>query len=62
VSPPPPPRPHALPQNLALNIASKGFACAVYNRSASKVDDTVKRAAEEGSLPIHGFKDVRARP
>jgi hypothetical protein len=24
-------------QNLALNIASKGFPCAVYNRSSKKV-------------------------
>ena len=31
----------------------------MYNRSASKVDDTVKRAAEEGAIPIHGFKDAK---
>eukprot|EP00897_Mesotaenium_endlicherianum_P000071 jgi/Mesen1/10064/ME000730S09357 len=44
-------------QNLALNIAEKGFPISVYNRSASKVDDTVKRAQEEGNLPVRGFKD-----
>lgn len=35
-------------QNLALNIASKGFKISVCNRSAGKVDTTVSRAAEEG--------------
>ena len=34
-------------QNLALNIAEKGFRISVYNRSESKVDETLKRAAEE---------------
>ena len=53
-----PPHLPPLHQNLALNIASKGFACAVYNRSASKVDDTVARAAAEGALPLFGFKDA----
>lgn len=42
-------------QNLALNIAEKGFPISVYNRSNSKVDDTVKRAKEEGNLPVKGF-------
>jgi len=35
-------------QNLALNIASKGFSIAVFNRSVAKTDDTVLRAKEEG--------------
>jgi len=41
-------------QNFALNIASHGFEVCVGNRSPSKVDDTVKRAAVEGSLPLVG--------
>lgn len=45
-------------QNLALNIAEHGFPIAVCNRSPSKVDDTVKRAQEEGALPLVGYKDV----
>lgn len=42
-------------QNLALNIAEKGFPISVYNRSSSKVDDTVERAKEEGELPLKGY-------
>lgn len=37
-------------QNLALNVAEKGFPISVYNRSSSKTDDAVKRAAKEGAL------------
>ncbi|KAG9143599.1 hypothetical protein Leryth_019192 [Lithospermum erythrorhizon] len=44
-------------QNLALNIAEKGFAISVYNRTTSKVDETVERAKEEGNLPLYGFYD-----
>lgn len=47
-------------QNLALNIASKGFQVAVGNRSTGKVDLTVMRAdqeSESGTLlagtPLH---------
>ncbi|CAI5507215.1 unnamed protein product [Closterium sp. Naga37s-1] len=46
-------------QNLALNIAEKGFPISVYNRTASKVDDTVVRAKAEGDLPLRGFHDVK---
>jgi len=42
-------------QNLALNIAEKGFPISVYNRTASKVDETVERAKEEGDLPLKGY-------
>lgn len=50
-------------QNLALNIADKlkpsGASVAVCNRSPSKVDDTVERAAAEGlSTALYGYKDV----
>ncbi|KAK1308607.1 hypothetical protein QJS10_CPA09g00145 [Acorus calamus] len=38
-------------QNLALNIAEKGFPISVYNRSSSKTDETLSRAASEGLAP-----------
>ncbi|KAL9668042.1 hypothetical protein QQ045_002414 [Rhodiola kirilowii] len=44
-------------QNLALNIAEKGFPISVYNRSTEKVDETVQRAKAEGDLPVYGFPD-----
>ncbi|KAF2321399.1 hypothetical protein GH714_040989 [Hevea brasiliensis] len=44
-------------QNLALNIAEKGFPISVYNRTNSKVDETVARAKQEGDLPLYGFHD-----
>jgi 6-phosphogluconate dehydrogenase len=34
-------------QNLALNIAEKGFTISVFNRSSAKTDATVKRAQDE---------------
>ncbi|KAF3785585.1 6-phosphogluconate dehydrogenase decarboxylating 2 [Nymphaea thermarum] len=46
-------------QNLALNIAEKGFPISVYNRTASRVDDTLHRAREEGGLPLTGHYDPR---
>ncbi|KAJ9548512.1 hypothetical protein OSB04_021055 [Centaurea solstitialis] len=42
-------------QNLALNIAEKGFPISVYNRTTSNVDETVERAKNEGNLPLYGF-------
>jgi 6-phosphogluconate dehydrogenase len=44
-------------QNLALNIAEKGFPISVYNRTTIKVDETVERAKLEGNLPVFGFHD-----
>ncbi|KAL5710678.1 hypothetical protein ACHQM5_021214 [Ranunculus cassubicifolius] len=41
-------------QNFALNIAEKGFPISVYNRTTSKVDETVDRAKKEGDLPLTG--------
>ncbi|PIN05109.1 6-phosphogluconate dehydrogenase [Handroanthus impetiginosus] len=41
-------------QNLALNIAEKGFPISVYNRTTSKVDETLDRAHREGQLPLFG--------
>ncbi|KAL3694810.1 hypothetical protein R1sor_008461 [Riccia sorocarpa] len=46
-------------QNLALNIAEKGFPISVYNRTANKVDDTVERAKAEGNLPVRGYHDPK---
>lgn len=44
-------------QNLALNIAEKGFSISVYNRTTSKVDDTVEKAKQEGAgkFQLHGY-------
>ncbi|KAJ7952103.1 6-phosphogluconate dehydrogenase, decarboxylating [Quillaja saponaria] len=46
-------------QNLALNIAEKGFPISVYNRTTSKVDETVDRAHKEGGLPLVGQYNPR---
>ncbi|XP_010261979.1 PREDICTED: 6-phosphogluconate dehydrogenase, decarboxylating 1, chloroplastic [Nelumbo nucifera] len=46
-------------QNLALNIAEKGFPISVYNRTTSKVDETLERAKEEGNLPLTGHYSPR---
>ena len=47
-------------QNLALNVAEKGFSISVYNRSADKTDKAVARANKEGLAPqFRGFKDLR---
>lgn len=48
------------PQNLALNIAEKGFPISVYNRSGDKTDAAVARAAKEGlGDKLHGYKDLK---
>ncbi|OIW17310.1 hypothetical protein TanjilG_22422 [Lupinus angustifolius] len=47
-------------QNLALNIAEKGFPISVYNRTTSKVDETVERAKLEGNLPLYGYHDPKS--
>eukprot|EP00744_Colponema_vietnamica_P003807 GILI01005776.1.p2 GENE.GILI01005776.1~~GILI01005776.1.p2 ORF type:complete len:512 (+),score=176.01 GILI01005776.1:109-1536(+) len=46
-------------QNLALNIADKGFPISVWNRTASKTDQTVQRAKDEGNLPLTGYHDLK---
>ena len=47
-------------QNLALNVASKGFKIAVCNRSPARVDSCEARAAEENlSDNLKGFKDPK---
>ncbi|KAK4796299.1 hypothetical protein SAY86_028625 [Trapa natans] len=46
-------------QNLALNIAEKGFPISVYNRTGSKVDETLHRAHSEGQLPLFGHYSPR---
>lgn len=47
---------HFKGQNFALNIAEHGFKICVGNRSPAKVDVTVERAKQEGSLPLVGAK------
>eukprot|EP00871_Galdieria_phlegrea_P005598 jgi/Galph1/6039/GphlegSOOS_G4751.1 len=48
-------------QNLALNIAEKGFKVSVYNRSSPKTKDTIARAQEElvdAKGNLRGFRDI----
>lgn len=49
-------------QNLALNIADKGFTISVHNRTTSKVDTTVEMAKEqlkERCGNLRGHKDLK---
>lgn len=47
-------------QNLALNIAEKGFKISVYNRSSEKTDACVSRAQKEGlGENLKGFKEMK---
>lgn len=47
-------------QNLALNIASRGFTISVCNRSPAKVDACVERAQKENlSDKLTGYKDLK---
>ena len=47
------------PQNLALNVAEKGFKISVYNRSGDKTDNAVARAQKEGlGENLVGFKEM----
>jgi len=47
-------------QNLALNIAQKGFNISIWNRSYDKVEATVARAEAEGVSPqMHGYKELK---
>lgn len=47
-------------QNVALNVAEKGFPISVYNRSTSKTDDCVRRAQKEGlSDKLTGYHDLK---
>ncbi|KAL5555513.1 hypothetical protein UlMin_037749, partial [Ulmus minor] len=39
-------------QNLALNIAEKGFPLSIYNRITFKVDETVDRGHQENNLTL----------
>lgn len=47
-------------QNLALNIAEKGFRISVYNRTSSKTDEAVERAQKEGGekFQLNGYKSI----
>lgn len=46
-------------QNLALNVAEKGFSISVYNRSGDKTDACVRRAEKEGlESGLIGYHDM----
>lgn len=44
-------------QNLALNIARKGYSVAVYNRSPKRTEDLLKRVKEEKIIPTYDLKE-----
>jgi 6-phosphogluconate dehydrogenase len=46
-------------QNLALNIAEKGFPISVWNRSPDKTEATVARAHKEKLQNLRGYKDLQ---
>ena len=53
-------------ENLALNIESKGFSIAVFNRTISRVDDLINGRARNkdfiGTKSIEEFVDVLSSP
>ena len=53
-------------ENLALNIESKGFSIAVFNRTVSRVDDLINGRARNkdfiGTKSIEEFVDVLSSP
>ncbi|GAB4816758.1 hypothetical protein N2152v2_003804 [Parachlorella kessleri] len=47
-------------QNLALNVAEKGFPISVFNRSYEKTEAAVNRAKKEGlGELLHGYEDIK---
>jgi 6-phosphogluconate dehydrogenase len=47
-------------ENLALNIAEKGFPIAVFNRTVSRVEDFVRRHPEAALVPCRSVADLVA--
>jgi len=46
-------------ENLALNVESRGFSVAVFNRTTSKVDDLIAgRAAGKNFVGCHSVKEL----
>lgn len=45
-------------RNLAMNIAEKGFSCAVYNRTTSRMEEAVA-AAKAQRLTLHGYHELK---
>lgn len=46
-------------ENLVLNMESKGFTVAVYNRTTSKVDDFIKgRGKNKNIIGVHSIKEL----
>ena len=44
-------------KNLALNIESRGYTVAIYNRSASKTEQVMKDHSEKHLVPAYNVKD-----
>lgn len=49
-------------QNLALNIAEKGFPVSVYNRSYEKTELAQQRATKEGTSHFFGCVGTNIQP
>ena len=48
-------------ENLALNVESRGYKMAVYNRSTDKVDNLINgRAADKNFVGCHTLEDLVA--
>lgn len=45
-------------QNLALNIARKGFKVAVFNRTASRTEELMKRVQKEKIIPTYSLEEL----
>jgi 6-phosphogluconate dehydrogenase len=55
-----PPVPIKSTQNLALNVAEKGFSISVFNRSGDKTDAAVARAGKEGlGDRLRGYHELK---
>lgn len=49
-------------QNLALNIESKGFSAAVYNRTAERTQQFIEEKAQSRDIiPVYSFKELSER-
>jgi 6-phosphogluconate dehydrogenase len=47
-------------QNLALNVAEKGFSISVFNRTYAKTEAAVARAKKSGlGEKLHGYEDIK---
>ncbi|WP_277093682.1 NAD(P)-binding domain-containing protein, partial [Alicyclobacillus mali (ex Roth et al. 2021)] len=44
-------------KNLALNIESRGFTVAVYNRTASRTQELAEEAKDKRIIPAYSLQD-----